>query len=136
MADEPPKPNSNAEAPQATASADHSTNGFPDVVMSDVPVDQPASSPAPAAHAPSPVPARTGTPAQGSRAASAHPDPGLNIPAEAPLHGAPTRRYLNTKVTGPLLEGMKQLAKDQPSDPLRVLGEYLIQKSKELEGTG
>ncbi|KAF4460059.1 histone-lysine N-methyltransferase [Fusarium albosuccineum] len=71
------------------------------------------SSPAPAAHAPSPVPARTGTPAQGSRAASAHPDPGFNIPAEAPPHGDSTRRYLNTKVTGVLLEGMKQLAKDK-----------------------
>ncbi|KAM5376967.1 hypothetical protein ACJZ2D_005169 [Fusarium nematophilum] len=94
------------------------------------------SSPAPAAHAPSPVPARTGTPAQGSRAASAHPDPGFTIPAEAPAHGDSTRRYLNTKVTGVLLEGMKQLAKDKPSDPLRVLGEYLIQKSRELEGTG
>lgn len=71
------------------------------------------SSPAPAAHAPSPVPARTGTPAHGSRAASAHPDSGVNIPAEAPLHGDSTRRYLNTKVTGALLEGMKQLAKDK-----------------------
>jgi COMPASS component SDC1 len=31
---------------------------------------------------------------------------------------------------------MKMLAKEKPEDPLRVLGEYLIQKSKELEGTG
>ncbi|SPJ70862.1 related to histone-lysine N-methyltransferase [Fusarium torulosum] len=142
MADETPKADPTMETPQIAAPADVATNGFPteslqkDVVMSDAPVDQPASSPAPAAHAPSPAPARTGTPAQGSRAASAHPDPGLNIPAEAPPHGDSTRRYLNTKVTGTLLEGMKQLAKDKPSDPLRVLGEYLIQKSKELEGTG
>lgn len=35
------------------------------------------------------------------------------MPAEAPPHGAPTRQYLNAKVTGVLLEGMKQLAKDQ-----------------------
>ncbi|KAH7252104.1 hypothetical protein BKA59DRAFT_510210 [Fusarium tricinctum] len=142
MADETPKAGPTMETPQIAAPADATTNGFlteslqRDVVMSDAPVDQPASSPAPAAHAPSPAPARTGTPAQGSRAASAHPDPGLNIPAEAPPHGDSTRRYLNTKVTGTLLEGMKQLAKDKPSDPLRVLGEYLIQKSKELEGTG
>ncbi|KAH6898399.1 hypothetical protein B0T10DRAFT_453733 [Thelonectria olida] len=93
------------------------------------------SSPAAIAHAPSPLPGRTGTPAQGSRAASAHPDPGFTMPAEAPPHGDSTRRYLNTKVTAVLLEGMKQLAKDKPSDPLRVLGEYLIQKSKEFEGT-
>ncbi|KIL90776.1 hypothetical protein FAVG1_05471 [Fusarium avenaceum] len=142
MADETSKADPTTETPQIAAPADAATNGLPteslqrDVVMSDAPVDQPASSPAPAAHAPSPAPARTGTPAQGSRAASAHPDPGLNIPAEAPPHGDSTRRYLNTKVTGTLLEGMKQLAKDKPSDPLRVLGEYLIQKSKELEGTG
>lgn len=76
------------------------------------------------------------------------------MPSEAPAHGDPTRKYLNTKVTGVLLEGMKQLAKDQydapgflefyldltialyrPNDPLRFLGEYLIQKSRELEGT-
>ncbi|KAG8666005.1 COMPASS (complex proteins associated with Set1p) component [Fusarium poae] len=143
MADEAPKNDSAADTPQITTSANASTNGLPaqteaqkDVVMSDAPADQPASSPAPAAHAPSPAPARTGTPAQGSRAASAHPDAGLNIPSEAPPHGDSARRYLNTKVTGVLLEGMKQLAKDQPNDPLRVLGDYLIQKSKELEGTG
>ncbi|KAH6606487.1 hypothetical protein Trco_005640 [Trichoderma cornu-damae] len=105
-----------------------------DVVMADAPMDQ--ASPAPAAFAPSPAPGRTGTPAHGSRAASAHPDPGFAMPSEAPLHGDSTRRYLNTKVTGVLLEGMKLLAKETPEDPLRVLGEYLIQKSRELEGTG
>ncbi|KAI9897469.1 hypothetical protein N3K66_007325 [Trichothecium roseum] len=78
---------------------------------------------------------RSRTPARGSRAASAHPDPTLAIPTEAAPHGDATRRYLNTKVTGPLLDGMKQLAKDKPNDPLRVLGEYLIQRSKESEGT-
>ncbi|RBR05492.1 uncharacterized protein FIESC28_11371 [Fusarium coffeatum] len=139
MAEETSKNETATNTPQIAAPADSAVNGLPadqpkDVVMSDAPVDP--SSPAPAAHAPSPVPARTGTPAQGSRAASAHPDSGVNIPAEAPLHGDSTRRYLNTKVTGALLEGMKQLAKDKPSDPLRVLGEYLIQKSKDLEGTG
>ncbi|KAL3964134.1 hypothetical protein ACCO45_001138 [Purpureocillium lilacinum] len=102
--------------------------------MSDAPIDQ-AASPAPAALAPSPAPARTGTPAQGSRAPSVHPEAGVTMPSEAAPHGDPTRRYFNSKVTGVLLEGMKQLAKDQPPDPLRVLGEYLIQRSKELEGT-
>ncbi|EQL03154.1 Dpy-30 motif protein [Ophiocordyceps sinensis CO18] len=61
----------------------------------------------------SPAPARTATPAQGSRAASAYPDANLTMPSEPVPHGDPTRRYLNTKVTGVLLEGMKQLAKDQ-----------------------
>lgn len=75
------------------------------------------------------------------------------MPAHVPPHGAPARQYLNAKVTATLLEGMKQLAKEQcvysrlvlliiqhidffnrPSDPLRVLGEFLLQKSKETEG--
>ncbi|KAH7267044.1 uncharacterized protein BKA55DRAFT_684310 [Fusarium redolens] len=142
MVDETPRTEPTAETPQVVAPTESVANGTTtdalqkDVTMSDAPVDHPASSPAPATHAPSPIPPRTGTPAQGSRAASAHPDSGLSIPAEAPPHGDSTRRYLNTKVTGVLLEGVKQLAKDKPNDPLRVLGEYLIQKSKELEGTG
>ncbi len=49
----------------------------------------------------------------GSRATSAHPDPGFTLPSEAPAHGAPVRQYINTKVTGTLLEGMKLLAKEQ-----------------------
>ncbi|CAI7580718.1 unnamed protein product [Penicillium pancosmium] len=48
--------------------------------------------------------------------------------------GAPARVYLNDKIVPHLLEGMKSVAREQPSDPLRVLGEYLIQKSDELEG--
>jgi len=115
-----------------------------DVVMNDSAFDLPAS-PAPALHgsanAPSPLPPRTGTPVRNtngndvtSRATSQHPDTASIIPSEAPPHGAPTRQYLNSKVTGVLLEGMKQLAKEQPRDPLRALGEYLLQRSKELEG--
>lgn len=75
------------------------------------------------------------------------------MPAKAASHGAPARRYLNEKVTGVLLEGMKRLAAEQyvdleelssrdtdiaihrPEDPLRVLGEFLLQRSRELEGT-
>ena len=33
--------------------------------------------------------------------------------AKAASHGAPARRYLNEKVTGVLLEGMKKLAADR-----------------------
>ncbi|KAJ6107703.1 hypothetical protein N7523_009026 [Penicillium sp. IBT 18751x] len=47
--------------------------------------------------------------------------------------GAPARVYLNEKIVPTLLEGMKSIAKEQPNNPLRVLGEYLIQKSNELE---
>lgn len=88
---------SNNEAPPTQQSQGHDTPQR-DVVMADVPTDQ--ASPAPATFAPSPAPGRTGTPAHGSRAASAHPDPGFTMPSEASLHGDSTRRYLNTKVTG------------------------------------
>ncbi|KAH8815052.1 hypothetical protein F5884DRAFT_162457 [Xylogone sp. PMI_703] len=118
-------------------------NSTKDVVMGDD-SSETAASPAivpSSTNAPSPIPPRTGTPNRHtngtdahSRATSQHPDPGSSMPSEAPLHGAPTRQYLNSKVTGVLLEGMKQLAKEQPKDPLRVLGEYLLQRSKELEG--
>ncbi|CAK7270995.1 hypothetical protein SEPCBS57363_004388 [Sporothrix epigloea] len=73
--------------------------------------------------APSPAQAqvgRTGTPMRGgerlessSRAASVHPESSFTIPSEAPLNGAPVRQYINSKVTGPLLEGMKMIAKEQ-----------------------
>ncbi|KAL6869927.1 COMPASS (complex proteins associated with Set1p) component [Amphichorda felina] len=115
------EPTAQPSAP-ATATGDVPIDGTPlqtlgtpqkDTVMADAPGDNLASSPAPAVQAPSPAPARTGTPAQGSRAASVHPDSGLSLPAEAPPHGDSTRRYLNTKVTGVLLEGMKQIAKDK-----------------------
>ncbi|KAJ5360047.1 hypothetical protein N7517_009238 [Penicillium concentricum] len=48
--------------------------------------------------------------------------------------GAPARVYLNEKVVPYLLDGMKSVAREQPANPLRVLGEYLLQKSNEVEG--
>ncbi|EPS34208.1 Set1 complex component sdc1 [Penicillium oxalicum] len=48
--------------------------------------------------------------------------------------GAPARVYLNEKIVPYLLEGMKTVTRDQPPNPLQVLGEFLIQKSKEVEG--
>ncbi|RAL12793.1 DPY30/SDC1 family protein [Aspergillus homomorphus CBS 101889] len=50
--------------------------------------------------------------------------------------GAPARVYMNEKIVPYLLEGMKGIAKEQPSNPLRVLGEFLIQKSNEIEQGG
>ncbi|KAK0660811.1 hypothetical protein QBC41DRAFT_330761 [Cercophora samala] len=60
----------------------------------------------------------------------------IPMPSEPPLHGAPVRQYINSKITGVLLEGMKLVAREQPKDPLRVLGEYLLQRSKEIEQQG
>ncbi|KAF3396128.1 Set1 complex component sdc1 [Penicillium rolfsii] len=48
--------------------------------------------------------------------------------------GAPARVFLNEKIVPYLLEGMKTVTRDQPANPLQVLGEFLIQKSKEIEG--
>jgi COMPASS component SDC1 len=35
------------------------------------------------------------------------------MPAEAIPHGAPVRQYINSKITGVLLEGMKIVAREQ-----------------------
>ncbi|KAI4237700.1 MAG: hypothetical protein LQ349_001660, partial [Xanthoria aureola] len=101
---------------------------------------------------------RTATPVRNTDGNNVDVPPPL-LPAKAALHGAPARRYLNEKVTGVLLEGMKRLAVEQyvaiyyictrgisrqltsqltcrPDDPLRVLGEFLLQRSREIEGTG
>lgn len=64
-----------------------------------------ASSPAAAT-----TPARTSTPTP-ARAPSAA--PAAAMPAEAADNGAPTRVYINTKVTSHLLDGMKVLAKEK-----------------------
>ncbi|KAK3311130.1 uncharacterized protein B0T15DRAFT_520527 [Chaetomium strumarium] len=109
----------------------------------------------PAAPSPTPTPqipaAAATAPPSTSRAASTHPEPavggsgmpsasaitpGFAMPSEAAAHGAPVRQYINSKITGVLLEGMKLVAREQPKDPLRVLGEFLLQRSRELEGTG
>ncbi|KAI1128918.1 hypothetical protein F5Y10DRAFT_239493 [Nemania abortiva] len=136
------QPGETSTIPEAQTIAPTTESGSKDVAMMDASSIEQAPSPAPAApstNAPSPAPARTGTPLRTngqentSRAASQHPDPAFTMPDAAPAHGAPVRQYLNSKVTAHLLEGMKQLAKDQPKDPLRVLGEFLIERSKEFE---
>ncbi|KAL8892017.1 MAG: hypothetical protein Q9215_001019 [Flavoplaca cf. flavocitrina] len=76
---------------------------------------------------------RTATPIRNTNGNVDVPPP---LPAKAAAHGAPARRYLNEKVTGVLLEGMKRLAVEQPEDPLKVLGEFLLQRSRDIEGTG
>ncbi|CDO94253.1 unnamed protein product [Kluyveromyces dobzhanskii CBS 2104] len=52
------------------------------------------------------------------------------VDAVAMIGGSTTRRYLNEHVTKHLLEGMKLIAREQPQDPLRVLGEFLLNASK------
>jgi len=46
--------------------------------------------------------------------------------------GAPARQYMNEAVAPYLLEGMKMLVREQPPDPLRVLGEWLIEQHNNM----
>ena len=61
--------------------------------------------------------------------------PGQSTPTSIPLNqiapgGAPARQYINEAIAPYLLEGMKMLVREQPPDPLRVLGEWLIEKHR------
>ncbi|GMM57219.1 Sdc1 protein [Maudiozyma humilis] len=47
--------------------------------------------------------------------------------------GSQVRRYLNLQVTPSLLAGMRLVAAEQPEDPLRVLGEFLIKESERIK---
>lgn len=68
-----------------------------------------------------PTGSREGVPARldnsSSRAASAAPADRtadrVTMPTEPAAHGAPTRQYLNSKVTYHVMEGMKIIAKEQ-----------------------
>lgn len=47
--------------------------------------------------------------------------------------GSSVRQYLNKHLTKHLLEGLKLTARNKPEDPLRELGEFLIERSKQLK---
>ncbi|CAK9441702.1 uncharacterized protein LODBEIA_P55700 [Lodderomyces beijingensis] len=53
-----------------------------------------------------------------------------NLP---PLHeivgGSSVRRYLNKHLTKHLLDGLKEVGRHKPEDPLKYLGEFLIARS-------
>ncbi|WYZ34570.1 hypothetical protein EsH8_I_000846 [Colletotrichum jinshuiense] len=127
-----------APAAPAVAATDAATA---DVAMTDA--VEPSSSPAPIPQvvpsAPSPAPARTGTPSRNlnngeasSRAGSVHPDANpAGFPAQAVAHGDSARMFINNNVTAALLEGVKIIGKNQPPNPLKVLGDFLLQKSRE-----
>ncbi|CAI4057754.1 hypothetical protein SUVZ_02G5750 [Saccharomyces uvarum] len=58
-----------------------------------------------------------------------------NVDLASTVGGSQTRKYLNTNVTPHLLAGMRLIAVQQPDDPLRTLGEYLINQS-EIQKSG
>ncbi|KAJ8097973.1 hypothetical protein POJ06DRAFT_260592 [Lipomyces tetrasporus] len=70
---------------------------------------------------------RNGTAAAGGNAVNAVED--KNKPMRG---GAPTRRYLNELITPALLDGVKLVAREQPENPLEVLGKYLLARSKNV----
>ncbi|CCU76209.1 hypothetical protein BGHDH14_bgh01183 [Blumeria hordei DH14] len=99
-------------------------------LLTETPPSVQSTTPVQAATKPA-LPSRATTADTNVRASSQHSDVVSTMPKEAPSHGAPTRRFLNENVTGVLLDGLKMIAKDRPSNPLRSLGEYLIERSKE-----
>ncbi|RPA88292.1 hypothetical protein BJ508DRAFT_410146 [Ascobolus immersus RN42] len=58
--------------------------------------------------------------------------PGGFVDYEKPPPGseAEVREYLNEKVMPHILNGLKVLARERPVDPLKALGEFLIEQSK------
>ncbi|KAI4135270.1 MAG: hypothetical protein LQ347_000818 [Umbilicaria vellea] len=67
-----------------------------------------------------PAPQRTATPTRTTNG-NVIAEVTAPMPSKAAPHGAPARRYLNEKVTGVLLEGMKRLAAEQyVSPPLQL----------------
>ncbi|KAL9636643.1 MAG: hypothetical protein Q9164_002697 [Protoblastenia rupestris] len=80
-----------------------------DIAIPDAAAPLPAPQTQPIASIPTVAP-RTSTP---SRAVNGTAEATTPMPAKAASHGAPARRYLNEKVTGVLLEGMKRLAAEQ-----------------------
>lgn len=47
--------------------------------------------------------------------------------------GSPIRKFLNRNLTMILIEGIKEVTKLKPDDPVRWLGMFLIKKSNEKE---
>ncbi|RPB19853.1 Dpy-30-domain-containing protein [Terfezia boudieri ATCC MYA-4762] len=106
------------------------------------------SQPLPNHQAPQPVPQQqpTAQPSSTTQTSSVGNLPRSNTPGHAttPTYsssnqiapgGAPARQYINETVAPYLLEGMKMLVREQPPDPLRVLGEWLIEQHSKMHGS-
>lgn len=57
--------------------------------------------------------------------------------SQPPVHemvgGSSVRQYLNENLTQHLLEGLREVSKNKPEDPLRALGTFLIECSNQLK---
>ncbi|WPK27600.1 hypothetical protein PUMCH_004996 [Australozyma saopauloensis] len=54
-------------------------------------------------------------------------------PVHEMVGGLSVRQYLNKNLTEHLLEGLREISRNQPEDPLRELGLLLIKKSDQLK---
>lgn len=54
-------------------------------------------------------------------------------PVHEMVGGLSVRQYLNKNLTEHLLEGLREISRNQPDDPLRELGFLLIKKSDQLK---
>lgn len=63
--------------------------------------------------------------------------PVKKVKPSPPVHemvgGSSVRQYLNRTLTQHLLEGLREVSKNKPEDPLRELGQFLITRSEELK---
>ncbi|KAF9970372.1 Protein dpy-30 [Actinomortierella ambigua] len=64
---------------------------------------------------------------------AASPAPGQPRFTKSELEAMPVRSYLDQTVLRVLLEGLKQLAKDRPENPLEYLGHYLLDRSEQSD---
>lgn len=60
------------------------------------------------------------------------PNHGNELPVHEVVGGSSVRQYLNRHLTQHLLEGLRDVSKNKPEDPLKYLGEFLIQRSNQI----
>ncbi|SPQ19271.1 9424a8ce-9731-4422-97d3-e5c0e5851ba5 [Thermothielavioides terrestris] len=106
--------------PASTAHAQPNNNNNAAAPFLSAPPTAPSPSPShpqPPAAPPARVPTPTTTTTPAATAPGMPPHAGTTagfaMPAEAAAHGAPVRQYINGRITGVLLEGMKMVAREQ-----------------------
>lgn len=60
---------------------------------------------------------------------------GSKKPTRCDLQSLPTRQYLDQTVNPILLQALKVLAKERPTDPIQYLAAYLLKNKAKLEET-
>lgn len=55
-----------------------------------------------------------------------------DTPVYEVVGGSSLRRYLNKTLTQHLLDGVREVSREKPEDPVRWLGDFLIERSNQL----